>query len=163
MLPPTNDTTQFRAHFVSLTSSLLQAISTQQSQLVSWLGVTFLLYQRFFILSSRFVRNSWFSRCCQSRSQSHASISSLSIGSHFDMTYLRCAYLWIEPFSALELWSALESCTVAPLLKSQEALEQMDSVPVMSLESVWSQWPLEQVITFPNHSFPFIVLKIFRQ
>ena len=75
----------------------------------------------------------------------------------------QCSFAWIQPFSALELWLALESCTAAPLLKSQQALEQMDSVPIMSLELVWSQWLLEQVITFPNHSFPFRVLKFFLQ
>ena len=75
----------------------------------------------------------------------------------------QCDFAWIQPFSALELWLALESCTVAPLLKSQQAWEQMDSVPIMSLESVWSQWPLVQVINFPNHSFPSKVLKFFLQ
>ena len=83
--------------------------------------------------------------------------------SEVTLSYLRCAYAWIQPFSALELWLALEYCTAAPLFKSQQALEQMDSVPIMSLESVWSQWTLGQVITFPNHSFPSKVLKFFLQ
>ena len=60
-------------------SSFLQATSTQRSQLVSWLGVNCLLYQPFFILSFRFVRNFWFRRCCQSQSRSHASICRMSM------------------------------------------------------------------------------------